>query len=85
MERSRLVMCNQPHTYRAVGALRLGAGDDAYPGDERVSVRGKQRCEDLIVDLLGTDGGFTYSWTYPTAMDWQAGQRFGFCWHKRTT
>ncbi len=85
LEGSRLVMCNQPHTYRAVAALRLGARDDGYPGNKAVSVAGKQRCEDLIVDLLGIDGGFTYTWTYPTALDWDAGQRFGFCWQKRTT
>ncbi|MDQ3485237.1 MAG: septum formation family protein [Actinomycetota bacterium] len=76
------VICDQPHTYRAVEALRLGAMDDPYPGEATTSVEGKQRCEDLIVDLLGTDGGFTYSWTYPTTQDWEAGQRFGYCWNK---
>lgn len=82
---STLVMCSQPHAYRAIAALRLGATDDPYPGDTTTNIEGKQRCEDLIVDLLGTDGGFTYSWTFPTAQDWKLGQRFGYCWNKLNT
>ncbi len=43
---------------------------------------GKQWCEDLIVELLGSDGGFTFGWTFPTTQDWNAGKRFGYCWNK---
>jgi hypothetical protein len=35
-----------------------------------------------MANLLGTDGGYTYGWTYPSPSDWQAGQRYGYCWHK---
>ncbi|MDQ3095815.1 MAG: septum formation family protein [Actinomycetota bacterium] len=79
---SKQVTCDQPHTYRAIAALRLGAMADSYPGETETRVVGKQRCEDLIVDLLGSDGGFTHSWTFPTPEDWNAGQRFGYCWNK---
>ena len=78
----RLVMCNQDHAYRAEAALRLGRGDAPYPGEQVTRVGGRQRCEDLMADLLGTDGGYTYGWTYPSPSDWQAGQRYGYCWHK---
>ena len=37
-----------------------------------------------LTDLLGTSGGFTFGWTYPTATDWEAGQRFGYCYLKTT-
>jgi hypothetical protein len=79
---SKQVTCDQPHTYRAIAALPLGTMDDSYPGETRTRVVGKQRCEDLIVELLGSDGGFTFGWTFPTTQDWNAGQRFGYCWNK---
>ncbi|MBA3233432.1 MAG: septum formation family protein [Propionibacteriales bacterium] len=79
---SVMVMCNQTHAYRAIAALRLGATDNAYPGDKETRIDGQQRCEDLVSDRLGTTGGYTFSWTYPTAADWKTGQRFGYCWTK---
>jgi hypothetical protein len=78
---SALVMCTQDHTYRAVAALRLGGSGASYPGEQAALSDGKQRCEDTISSLLGISGGFTYSWTYPSASDWSAGQRFGYCWN----
>ncbi|MBA2559239.1 MAG: hypothetical protein H0V07_05020 [Propionibacteriales bacterium] len=43
---------------------------------------GEQRCRGLVGDALGRSDGFTYSWTYPSKRDWEAGQRFGYCWHE---
>ncbi|MGI8993898.1 MAG: septum formation family protein [Nocardioidaceae bacterium] len=81
---SVMVTCNQPHAYRAVAALRLGGTEEAYPGEAVTLDDGRRRCEDLIKADVGADGGYTFSWTYPTAADWQAGQRFGYCWNKTT-
>jgi hypothetical protein len=77
-----LVMCNQDHDYRALTALRLGADDADYPGEQAVGEDGQQRCDDYISDTLGLGGGYTYAWTYPSLDDWDNGQRFGFCWNK---
>ena len=77
-----LVMCNQDHDYRALTALRLGADDADYPGQQAVGADGQQRCDDYISETLGLGGGYTYAWTYPSLDDWDAGQRFGFCWNK---
>jgi hypothetical protein len=79
---SALVMCAQDHTYRAVAAIRLGETKAPYPGEQAARGRGQQDCKPLIGDLLGVSGGFTYSWTYPSASDWSAGQRFGYCWNE---
>jgi len=76
------VMCNQDHDYRALTALRLGADDADYPGQQAVGADGQQRCDDYISETLGLGGGYTYAWTYPSLDDWDAGQRFGFCWNK---
>ncbi len=80
----RLVMCTQDHAYRALAALRLGGHGAAYPGEQITKINGSQRCQDLLADRLGAGGGYTYGWTYPSLSDWQAGQRFGYCWHKTT-
>lgn len=82
LEASRLVMCRQKHTYRALAALRLGASEAPYPGRRVTKVEGKQRCEAVLEAELGIGGGYTYAWTYPTSRDWDAGQRFGYCWNR---
>ena len=79
---SALVMCSEPHTYRALDALRLGGPQTDYPGTATARDDGQQACEDLVKESLGVDGGFTYAWTYPSAQDWNNGQRFGYCWSK---
>jgi hypothetical protein len=76
-----LVMCTQDHDYRALVALRLGAADAAYIGENAAESRTSE-CEDLIKERLGVGGGFTYAWTYPSADDWADGQRFGYCWNQ---
>lgn len=81
---SVMATCNQPHAFRAIAALRLGGAEDSYPGDGATLDDGQQRCEDLIKSEVDDGGGYTFSWTYPTAADWQAGQRFGYCWNKTT-
>ena len=79
---SALVICTEEHTYRALTALRLGTDAGRYPGETVTRARGQQRCADYIAEKLGPGGGYTYGWTYPTPADWQAGQRFGYCWSK---
>lgn len=78
----RLVICSQPHTYRALAALRLGADTSKYPGDTVTRVEGKRHCAHVISSQLNRSGGYTYGWTYPTAANWAQGQRFGYCWNK---
>jgi hypothetical protein len=82
---SLLVMCTQDHTYRAVAAIRLGDSKAPYPGEQSALTQGQQDCKEVISDLLGISGGFTYSWTYPSASDWSAGQRFGYCWNETSS
>lgn len=80
--RATLVMCSQEHRDRALAALLLGDVKAQYPGDDDTAAIGEQRCEKLIAKELGVTGGFTYTWTYPSADDWSDGQRFGYCWHR---
>lgn len=82
---ARLTMCTQPHAFRALAALRLGKGGAPYPGARVARTDGEQRCKNLVDSQLGPGGSYTYTWTYPTAADWRAGQRFGYCWRKTTS
>jgi hypothetical protein len=77
-----LLMCSQEHTYRAVTALALGKRTAPYPGEATTLADGKKNCKEYIADLLGVSGGFTYAWTYPSSTDWDAGQRYGYCWNQ---
>lgn len=79
---SRLLMCSEPHTYRALAALRLGSENAGYPGKAVTATEGQQRCADLVAAREGADKGYSYAWTYPTVTDWSTGQRFGYCWLK---
>jgi Septum formation len=82
---SPLVMCSQPHAYRALAAIRLGDDAAPYPGQQATVDLGTSRCKTLVAKQLGVKGGFTYSWTYPSTADWAAGQRFGYCWNQTTS
>jgi hypothetical protein len=82
---SRLVMCAEKHAYRAKAAIRLGAESAPYPGQSVAGPGGQRRCMTYLQDLLHRTGGFTFGWTYPTANDWAAGHRFGYCYLKSTT
>jgi hypothetical protein len=77
-----LVMCTEKHSYRALVTLRLGGDAASYPGVTVAGKDGQRRCSAYIADKLGKAGGYTFSWTYPTATDWAAGQRFGYCWEQ---
>jgi Septum formation len=79
---SLLVMCSEPHRYRALAAIRLGGANAAYPGAQATVNLGTRRCQHLVAKQLGVSGGFTYTWTYPSTADWAAGQRFGYCWNE---
>lgn len=77
-----LVMCAETHTYRAVEAFELGGRKAPYPGEAKTLAEGKKRCEEFVAEVLGVSGGFTYAWTYPSSTDWDAGQRYGYCWNQ---
>ena len=79
---SRLVMCTEKHAFRAKAAIRLGADTADYPGQAAAGPGGQARCKTYLTGLLGKSGGFTFGWTFPTAADWESGQRFGYCYLK---
>ena len=73
------VACSLPHSWVAIGTIPI-AGGDRYPGVERVRAAGDQRCSDEVRARNDLVLEYTYGWEWPTAEQWAAGQRYGFCW-----
>ena len=74
----RRVLCREPHTWRAIEVVELTGRK--YPGQDRVRAAGQQQCEDAGREVA--DDALDYEWGYewPTADQWDAGQRYGRCW-----
>lgn len=75
----RRVICARPHAWRAVSTIALPRGR-AYPGVGAVRAAGNDRCRDLVRDLADDPLSFRFGWEWPTAEQWRAGQRHGYCW-----
>lgn len=72
------VICSRPHRWRAVSVVAL-------PQHTRLHARAAgaaadARCKQVAADAA--HGALKYSWAFewPTLDQWQAGQRYGFCW-----
>lgn len=75
---SQRVPCSAPHSWRAVEVVSLGSGD--YPGEDRASRAGQQRCEEVGRQRAEDPLEFEWGYEWPTAEQWTAGQTFGRCW-----
>lgn len=73
------VICSLPHTWRALTTLRI-ADAARYPGVAKVRSSGDGACADYVESQAGLTTEIDYGWEWPTEAQWQAGQRYGFCW-----
>jgi hypothetical protein len=73
------VVCGRRHSWRAIDTLAL-RGTARYPGARNVRRAGDAACK--AAARAGADDTlrFRYGWEWPTAAQWGAGQRFGYCW-----
>lgn len=71
--------CDRRHTWRAISTVDLPGGK-AYPGTAEVRRAGDQTCSDQVRARQGQPLEFDYGWEWPTAAQWKAGQRYGYCW-----
>lgn len=73
-------LCSQPHNWRAIGTVTIGAQDDPWPGADELEARGGD-CEATVRDYLDdSTSALTFQWSYPTGSQWKAGRRYGLCW-----
>ena len=73
------VACALPHSWVAISTIPLDGGD-SYPGVEAVRQAGDESCSDEVRARNGLVLEYRYGWEWPTADQWAAGQRYGFCW-----
>lgn len=66
-------------SWRAIATVPL-ADTEEYPGEEQVSGAGDGVCEDAARDAASDPLNFRFGYEYPTAEQWDAGQRYGVCW-----
>jgi hypothetical protein len=76
------VPCSEPHDWRAVTTIKLGEGDDPYPGDRLVQVRTRDFCSESVGAWLGYPVSYDIGYTYFHEAEWQAGNRRSVCWAK---
>jgi Septum formation len=73
------VVCSYRHSWRAIDTIALPGGR-AYPGVSAVRKAGEAPCKDAARSRAPDTLKFSYGWEWPTAEQWSAGQRFGYCW-----
>lgn len=73
------VVCGRNHAWRAIRTIDL-AGPKRYPGVTTVREAGDASCKDAARERADDALRFAYGWEWPTADQWSAGQRFGYCW-----
>jgi len=72
------VICSATHAWRAIGTVDVPG--ERYPGVEKVRAAGQRPCQDAASAVA--DDPLNYQWGYewPTAEQWQGGQKYGICW-----
>ena len=78
------VACDQPHTWRAVTAVKLGQPKDPYPGDHISAVRAHNYCSDAVGAYLNYANTYEFGYTTFHRAEWKAGNRRAVCWAKTT-
>ena len=73
------VACALPHSWVAIATIPIPGGD-RYPGTTTVREAGDSACSDEVGSRNELLLEFSYGWEWPTAAQWEAGQRHGFCW-----
>jgi hypothetical protein len=75
----RRVACRLPHTWVALSTIPIEGGR-RYPGAAAVRRAGDDACADQVRERNDLLLEFSYGWEWPTRDQWEAGQRFGYCW-----
>lgn len=77
---SKKLPCSQPHDWRAVTTIKVGAPQDDYPGDRLVQVRTRDFCSDSVGAWMNYPVSYEFGYTFFREAEWQAGNRRSICW-----
>jgi hypothetical protein len=78
------IACSTKHNWRAVTTIKVGAPDDAYPGDRAVEVTTRDYCSQSVGAWLGYPPEYDYGYTWFHEGEWKAGNRRSVCWAATT-
>lgn len=73
------VVCSGNHSWRAISTIPIQGGE-RYPGTDAARSAGEQPCEDQARAAQDNALEYDYGWEWPTKEQWEAGQRYGYCW-----
>lgn len=72
------VVCRRKHTWRAVDTVEI-ARTARYLG-KGAAAQGDSECQDVAAARANGALKYTWSFEWPTRAQWEAGQRYGYCW-----
>lgn len=74
----RRVICSHRHAWQAVATIDLPAHTRFRGGPATADAN--SRCQDVARSRAPGSLKYTWSFEWPTRAQWQAGQRYGYCW-----
>jgi hypothetical protein len=72
------VPCGQKHSWKALRVVPITG--DAYPGAAKAKAAGQTVCKEAGKAVASDALDYTWSYEWPTAEQWDAGQTYGICW-----
>jgi len=72
------VVCSEKHSWRAVDVIDLPA--DARYLAKDATATADSACKDVASERANGALKYTWSFEWPTRAQWQADQRYGYCW-----
>jgi hypothetical protein len=72
------VVCSERHSWRAVDVVDLPASTRYLAKD--AAATGDSACKDVAAERANGALKYTWSFEWPTRVQWKAGQRYGYCW-----
>jgi len=71
-------LCSDRHAWRALRTVGFRPG--RYPGVDAVKAAGQTPCRDAAGAVAADPLSYQWSYAWPTAQQWRAGQTYGVCW-----
>ena len=72
------VICSASHAWKAISTVDVPG--ERYPGVEKARAAGQQPCQDAARQVADDPLNYRWGYEWPTADQWQHGQRYGICW-----
>jgi hypothetical protein len=72
------VVCSEKHSWRAIDVIELPANSRHLA--KAATATADSACKDVASERSAGSLKFTWSFEWPTRAQWDAGQRYGYCW-----